>query len=123
MKEQTKTKIRGFVAGIIVLAIICGVLMIGYIGNTVAMTNYSTQLENNYQRSIYELMTDINSIETNLSKALVSTGVATQQELYDKIYTDSTQASEDLSRLPINHESVYKTTTFINQVGGFSYYL
>lgn len=122
MKEETRKKTRTFVAVIVVLAIVSGVLTLGYIGNTVAMTNYATQLENNYQRSVYELMTDVNNIETNLSKAVVSTGTATRQKLFNNIYTQCTQANEDLSRLPINHESVNQTTNFINQMGGFSYY-
>lgn len=122
MKEETKKKTRKFIAVIVVLAVISGVLTVGYIGSTVAMTNYATQLENNYQRSVYELMTDVNSIETNLAKAVVSTGLTTRQKLFNNIYTQCTQASEDLSRLPINHESVNQTTSFINQMGGFSYY-
>lgn len=122
MKEETKNRTRTFVAVIVVLAIVSGVLTLGYIGSTVAMANYATQLENNYQRSVYELMTDINNIETNLSKAVVSTGTTTRQKLFNNIYTECTQANEDLSRLPINHESVNQTTNFINQMGGFSYY-
>ena len=122
MKEETKNRTRTFVAVIVVLAIVSGVLTLGYIGSTVAMANYATQLENNYQRSVYELMTDINNIETNLSKAVVSTGATTRQKLFNNIYTECTQANEDLSRLPINHESVNQTTNFINQMGGFSYY-
>ncbi len=122
MKQETKNKTRTFVAVIVVLAIVSAVLTVGYIGSTTMMANYATQLENNYQRSVYELMTDVNNIETNLSKAVVSTGKTTRQKLFNNIYTQCTQASEDLSRLPINHESVNQTTGFINQMGGFSYY-
>ena len=123
MKEQTKTKIRGLVGAVVVLAVTAIFLTIGYIGSNAQVNTLSTQLENNYQRSVYELMTDLNNIETDLSKALVSTSISAKQKLYDKIYTECTQASEDLSRLPINHESVNQTTSFINQMGGFSYYL
>ena len=122
MKEQTKTKIRGFVAAIVVLVLVSGVLAVGYISSTTASVNYATQLENNYQRSMYELMSDINSIENNLSKAIVSTGTETRQKLFNNNYKDCTQASEDLSRLPLAHSSVNQTTNFINQMGGFSYY-
>ena len=123
MKEETKRKTRGFVAAIVVLAVVAGVLTFGYIGNTVAMTSYANQLENNYQRSVYELLNDVNNIESNLSKAVVSTGTTARQKIFNTIYTQCTQASEDLSRLPISHESIDQTTTFINQAGGFSYYI
>lgn len=123
MKEETKRKTRGFIATIVVLAVVAGVLTLGYIGNTVAMTSYATQLENNYQRSVYELLNDVNNIESNLSKAVVSTGTTARQKLFNNIYTQCTQANEDLSRLPISHQSIDQTTTFINQTGGFSYYI
>ena len=77
MREQTKTKVRSLIAAVVVLAILAGVLAIGYIGNTVAMSSYATQLENNYQRSVYELITDVNNIETDLSKALISSNILT----------------------------------------------
>ena len=123
MKEETKRKTRGFIAAIVVLAVVAGVLTLGYIGNTVAMASYANQLENNYQRSVYELLNDVNNIESNLSKAVVSTGTTARQKLFNNIYTQCTQANEDLSRLPISHQSIDQTTTFINQTGGFSYYV
>lgn len=123
MKEETKRKTRGFIAAIVVLAVVAGVLTLGYIGNTVAMASYANQLENNYQRSVYELLNDVNNIESNLSKAVVSTGTTARQKLFNNIYTQCTQANEDLSRLPISHQSIDQTTTFINQTGGFSYYI
>lgn len=123
MREETKQKTRSFIAVIVVLAVVAGVLTLGYIGNTVAMTSYATQLENNYQRSVYELLNDVNNIESNLSKAVVSTGTTTRQKLFNNISTQCTQANEDLSRLPISHQSIDQTTTFINQTGGFSYYV
>lgn len=123
MKENSKTKVRGLIIAVVILAIVTGILALGFIANTVAMASYATQLENNYQRSVYELATDLKNIEINLSKAIVSTGVSAKENLYQKIYNDCNQANEDLSRLPINHESVYQTTKFINEMGGFSYYL
>ncbi len=123
MKEETKRKTRGFIAAIVVLAVVAGVLTLGYIGNTVAMASYANQLENNYQRSVYELLNDVNNIESNLSKAVVSTGTTARQKLFNNIHTQCTQANEDRSRLPISHQSIDQTTTFINQTGGFSYYI
>ena len=122
MREQTKTKVRGYVAAIVVLAVLAGVLAIGYFFSSAAVSNYSVQLENGYQRSVYELVSDVNNIENNLSKATISTGNESRQKLFNNIYTDCQRASEDLSRLPISHESVNKTTNFINQTGGFCFY-
>lgn len=120
--SKSKSRTRGFVAAIIVLAIVSGVLAVGYIGSMTTLNTYATQLENGYQRSVYELISQVNSIENNLSKAIVSTGTSSREKLFNQIYTSCTKASEELSRLPINHESVNKTTNFINQMGGFSFY-
>lgn len=122
MKTQTKTKIRGYVAAIVVLVVVSGVLAFGYFNSTRVSASYQTQLENTYERSLYELMSDINNIENNLAKATISTGTTSKQKLFSNIYNDCTQANEDLSRLPISHSSVNETTNFINQMGGFSYY-
>lgn len=123
MNTQSKTKIRGFVAVIVMLVAVSGVLAFGYVRSNQTTASYQLQLENTYQRSMYELISDINSIENNLAKAVVSTGVESKQQIFSNIYKDCTQASEDLSRLPINHASVDQTTNFINQMGGFSYYV
>lgn len=121
--QKVKSKNKGLIVAVIALSVALGLLALGYVVNSFTLNSYATQLENNYQRSVYELATDLKNIEINLSKALVATGVSSKEDLYQKIYSDCNQANEDLSRLPINHESVYQTTQFINEMGGFSYYL
>lgn len=120
--EKVKSKYKGFIAAIIVLVAVCSALTIGFISTSVVAANYSMQLENMYQKSFSELITNINNIEVDLSKILVSTGVETRGKLYDQVYTNCTYASANLSSLPINYESINATTKFINQMGGFSYY-
>ena len=44
-------------------------------------------------------------------------------KLFYKLYEQCNLAQSNLSRLPINHTSIKETTKFVNQMGGFSYYL
>lgn len=122
INQKTSRKLFSTIAFITVIILIAGVLTIGYVSNTNMMNGYATQLEGVYQRSVFELITNINDIEVDLSKILISTGIKNKQELYDKVYHNCELASANLSRLPINHQSVKETTKFVNQMGGFSYY-
>lgn len=120
---MSRTKTRTFVAIIIALVVAIAIMAIGWIGSRNTMSAYATQLESTYQRSFSELVNNINSIELNLSKALISQDKTKQQELYQKINQQSTLSATNLSFLPINHESLVETMKFVNQLGGFSYYL
>ncbi len=80
---------------------------------------YMTQLENLYKKSFYELSDNMNNLEIKLSKLIVSTsGAGTLRYLNDvSQQADSTEAS--LSALPITHDSVEKTSKFVNQLGDY----
>ena len=88
-----------------------------------ASSQYSYKLENLYQKSFSELVTNVNNIEVDLSKIIASTGVQTREKLYNEVYTNCNYASSNLSNLPISYQSINETTKFINQMGGFSYYV
>lgn len=121
--NKSRTKTTTFIAIIVALVITIGVLVVGWIGSRNTMNAYATELESSYQRSFSELVNSINNIEINLSKAIISQDAKKQQELYQKINQQSTLCASNLSYLPINHESLVETMKFVNQLGGFSYYL
>lgn len=119
-------KTRTFIAVIIALGITATVLAVGWIGSSSQLSTYSAyagQLENSYQKSFSELVTNINNVEVNLSKALISKDNIKKKELYQTINQQCLLCATNLSNLPINHESIVETTKFVNQLGGFSYYL
>ncbi|MBO7508639.1 MAG: germination protein YpeB [Clostridia bacterium] len=116
-------KRRTVVAFIIALVITCGVLAVGWVGSNAQMMGYAGRLESTYQKSFSELVTNINSIEIYLSKALITVDSSKKQELYQKVNQQCSLCATNLSNLPVNHESIVETTRFVNQLGGFSYYL
>lgn len=117
------SKTRTFVAVIIALVVTCGVLAIGWMGSVREKNAYVGTLESNYQRSFGELVANVNDVEITLSKALVSKDTQKQQECYQKINQQCTICANNLSHLPVNHQSIVETTTFVNKLGGYSYYL
>ena len=116
-------KTRTYIAIIVALLVFCGVLAVGWIGSNNQMASLSGRLESTYQKSFSELVTNINSIEITMSKALVSVDKEKQQQLYQNVNQLCTLCGTNLSNLPVNHQSIIETTRFINQLGGFSYYL
>lgn len=120
---MSKSKTRTFVAVIIALLITIGVLAFGWIASRNTATAYAGQLESTYQKSFSELVDNINNVEVNLSKAILSQDNVKKQQLYQKINQQCTLCASNLSNLPINHQSIVETTKFVNQLGGFSYYL
>jgi germination protein YpeB len=116
-------KTRTFVAVIIALLVFSGVLAAGWIGSKNQAASYAGRLESTYQKSFSELITNVNSIEITLSKALISVDTEKKQQLYQNVNQLCTLCGTNLSNLPVNHQSIVETTKFINQLGGFSYYL
>ena len=116
-------KTRTFVAVIIALLVFSGVLAAGWIGSKNQAASYAGRLESTYQKSFSELVTNVNSIEITLSKALISVDTEKKQQLYQNVNQLCTLCGTNLSNLPVNHQSIVETTKFINQLGGFSYYL
>lgn len=116
-------KTRQVVAVVVVFAILVGLLTVGFVSTTNNLANVSGSLESAYQRNFYELTSNVNDIEVTLSKALISNDKEQQRKLFYKLYEQCNLTQNSLSRLPLKHESINQTTKFVNQMGGFSYYL
>ncbi len=116
-------KTRQVIAVVVVFAILTGLLTVGFVTTTNNLANVSGSLESAYQRNFYEVVSSVNDIEVTLSKVLISSDKTQQKKLFYKLYEQCNLTQNSLSRLPINHEAITETTKFVNQMGGFSYYL
>ena len=108
--------------------IIIGVLLVSLIGIGVfgyqqrqETTSYRTRLENNYQYDFQSLLSTVKNIETNMSKAIVSTSHSMSVELLTEVWRQADLAQTYLGRLPLTHSTLKDTAKFLNQVGDFSY--
>lgn len=81
---------------------------------------YSIYLENQFQRMFYDTMVDVENIQVNLSKTLVTGTPRQNVMLFTDIMHLSYDAQEKLSQLPIDQSNVSKTEKFLSQVGDLS---
>ena len=81
---------------------------------------YKSRLEYVYQQNFYELVDNVNNIESNLSKLSVSTDKNMQNQYLSKISTLSNNAQDNISVLPIEHNAINETITYLNQLGGYT---
>ncbi|WP_053956096.1 germination protein YpeB [Inediibacterium massiliense] len=82
--------------------------------------SYSITLENQFQRMFQDMVVDVENIQVNLSKIMI-TGAAKQNVL---LLSETSHlcydAQEKLTQLPLDHKNVSKTQKFLSQVGDLS---
>lgn len=123
LKKENRNK-RGTIVG---LSIALGVLGLSTIGLGIAYgvsmsqaQEYSIQLENVYQKNMYDLVESVNNIDTKLQKVLVSKDKDFQAKTLVEVSNNTELAQQSISSLPISQDSISQSVSFINQVGGYS---
>lgn len=84
---------------------------------------YNIQMENFYQKSFYELVGSVGSVESGLAKLMVSGDRSQHVMLLSEISRQSAGAQMDLGQLPISHAALNKTSKFLNQLSDYTYFL
>ena len=85
--------------------------------------SYKNQLENNYTKSFYEVVSNINDLEVDMSKIVATTSLDSQRELLSNIRENSSLAVTNLSNLPLDFSGVSSLNNLLNSTSGFSYSL
>lgn len=99
-------------------AVIIG-LSVGLYFNGTALATSNANLENLYQRSFYELVNNVNDIEVDVSKLMVSNDATSQKKILTSIKQQTTEAQNNLSLLPVDSKTISTTTKFINELNGY----
>jgi germination protein YpeB len=84
---------------------------------------YRIHMDNLYQKSFYELVGNVGSVETRLAKLMVSGDRSQHMMLLSEISRQAHAAQMDLGQLPISHAALDKTSKFLNQLSDYAYYL
>jgi len=84
---------------------------------------YSIHMDNLYQKSFYELVGNVGSVETGLAKLMVSGDRSQHMILLSEISRQADAAQADLGQLPVSHVALDKTSKFLNQLSDYAYYL
>ncbi|MBQ9715786.1 MAG: germination protein YpeB [Clostridia bacterium] len=80
---------------------------------------YHIQLENCYEKAMFELADSLDNMQANLSKLHASNGRANQQLLLTKIVAEAETAESDAGSLPVDNEWLKKTAEFANKTSDF----
>lgn len=102
------------------LSVIFGVLFLVFLSSS---NTFKNQLENNYSKSFYEVVNNINDLEVDMSKLIATTSLDSQRVLLTNIKENSSLAVTNLSNLPLNIRGVSGLNSFLNTTSGFSYSL
>jgi spore germination protein len=109
------------------LAIIVSVIVAGSVtfGTVMYSENrlYKNYLQAQFQRSLYNLITDVENMQVSLSKASVTSSPKQSLLLFGEISREASTAQERLNSLPISYGAVAQTSKFLSQVGDFCYTL
>lgn len=84
------------------------------------LNNYSIYIENQFRRMFYNLVGNVENIQSNLAKVMVSGTPKQNVLLFTDLMYKCYDAQQELSQLPIRHSEVSKTQKFLSQVGDFS---
>ena len=118
MKNKALTISVWLVVALTMFSLMAALIVFIMVSNT-----YSTQLENIYKRSFYELSSNINDLEVDMSKLVAVNDKATKREVLTNIYNSCTMANSNISNLPISNNKIEKVNKFINTLGGYAYSL
>lgn len=105
------------ILGAVIGGVVGGVL---YFNKVEEANYYKSQLEYVYQQNFYELVDNVNNIESNLSKLTIATDKNMQNQYLSKVSTLASNAQDNISVLPIEHNAINETITYLNKLGGYT---
>lgn len=117
MIKRNTVRIFSFALTLLVVLVAFG------ISSAMAAQNYRAQLESNYRQSLSELSECLSGIETDLTKSIYANSAMTLTDVSRNLYTETNQAKDALSRLPVNQMNLDGTYKFLSQAGDYSSYL
>ena len=110
----------GWITAVVSLSVMVlalgAVVTVGYFN----LQNVRSSVSNGYTGSFYELMSFVDNMDTNLSKARVANGRYEQQKLLTNVVVESELCENCLESFPVSVEKTENLTSFINRVSDYS---
>ena len=110
----------GWITAVVSLSVMVlalgAVVTVGYFN----LQNVRSSVSNGYTGSFYELMSFVDNMDTNLSKARVANGSYEQQKLLTNVVVESELCENCLESFPVSVEKTENLTSFINRVSDYS---
>lgn len=119
--DQPIMKKRG-IYGVIVALLVIGVTTLACLLYIDRM-QFGNSLQARYQKQLYDLIGNVQSLETDLSKVGVTSSAQSSTLLFGDIWRQAGAAADSINSLPITHTAISQTSKFLAQVSNFSYSL
>ncbi|EYE89791.1 germination protein [Fervidicella metallireducens AeB] len=107
-----------------VLAVIVSLIVVGSstFGTLMYLDrrDYRNYLQNQYQKNLYDVISNVENLQVALSKATVTASPRQSLILFGEIWKESSAAQDKLNALPITHVAISQTSKFLSQVADFS---
>lgn len=123
MNKTIKRLKNSIIALSVVLGTVIIVLSIMLAVFVTKSDNYKLQLQNTYKKNLYEFVSNINSLEVDLSKLVATNSVKSQRQLLSNIYDTCRLGAVNLSTLPISNTKTQNISNYLNTTGGYMYSL
>lgn len=85
--------------------------------------NYKKELENAYMKNFYEMVSNINDLEVDISKIVATTTIDAQRELLNSICETTKLGVNNINLLPISYNKLTSINNLLNKTNGFMYSL
>jgi germination protein YpeB len=85
--------------------------------------DYRIFLSNQYQRNLYDVISNVEALQVALSKATITASPRQSLILFSEIWRLSSTAQDKLNALPISHIAISQTSKYLSQVADFGYTL
>ena len=118
-KPKEARRPRGMVIAIVVLSMLLAASSLIALNMWGVANYYQTQLENQYQRSFFDLT---GTHEQPRDKAEQAAGLklqAADSENLNEVARQTESTQINLSELPTTYDTTYKTMRFVNQLGDY----
>ncbi len=120
--ENRLKRVPAWVYMLAVLTIVCSlVVAIAIVADQRDKAN--AKLEAVYEKSFYDLISDVNDIEIKLDKLSVSSSVSYQRELLDELSRRADLAATNVAQLSSSGGVLETTTKYINQLSDYAKHL
>ncbi len=91
-----------------------------FLSFSVTSNKYRQTLENNYKKNFYEVASNINDMEIDISKIVATKDRGAVSTLLNSLHSNVNLTLANVNQLPITYDKLTNINMLLNKIGGFS---
>ena len=91
-----------------------------FLSFSVTSNKYKQTLENNYKKNFYEVASNINDMEIDISKIVATRDRGAVSTLLNSLHSNVNLTLANVNQLPITYDKLTNINMLLNKIGGFS---